>query len=57
MGTKKQKETETIVDKKIEKHPVLYIFSFIILIVIVVTFVGAPVASKMSGNGAKIVFW
>jgi len=56
MGTKKQKETETIVDKKIDKHPVLYVFSFIILIVIIVTFVGAPVASKMSGNGAKIVF-
>ncbi|MDX9801252.1 MAG: peptidylprolyl isomerase [Spirochaetia bacterium] len=55
MGTKKQKDTETIVDKKIDKHPVLYVFSFIILVIIVVTFVGAPIASNMSG-GTRIVF-
>ena len=37
------------------KHPFLYIFSFIILIIIVVTFVGGPLLSG-SGTGSNVVF-
>ncbi len=53
MGMKNKDENQ--VDRKINKHPVLYIFSAIILVIIVVTFIGAPIAGKMSG-GEKIVF-
>jgi len=54
MKTTKKTE-ETVVDKKIQKHPVIYVLSFIILIIIIVTFIGSPVASKM-GNAPRIVF-
>ena len=54
MKTNKKTE-ETIVDKKIQKHPLLYVFSFIILIIIVVTFIGSPVARNM-GGAPRIVF-
>ncbi len=55
MSNKKQIESDTIVDKKIDKHPILYVFSFIILVIIVVTFLGSPIAGKMSG-GTRITF-
>lgn len=55
MGTNKNTEKDTIVDKKIDKHPVLYVFSFIILVIIVVTFLGSPIAGKMS-DSTRIVF-
>ncbi len=53
MGMKKKDDNQ--VEKKINKHPVLYIFSAIILVIIIVTFVGAPIASNFSG-GQRIVF-
>ena len=37
------------------KHPFLYIFSFLILIIIVVTFIGGPLLSG-SGGRSSIVF-
>ena len=54
MKTNKKAE-ETIVDKKIQKHPVIYVLSFIILVIIIVTFIGSPVARKMGGV-TRIVF-
>jgi len=54
MKTTKKTE-ETIVDKKIQKHPVIYVLSFIILIIIIVTFIGSPVARNM-GGAPRIVF-
>ena len=50
-----KKNDENQVEKKRKQHPVLYIFSAIILIIIVVTFVGAPIAGQISG-GQKMVF-
>ena len=50
-----KKNDENQVEKKRKQHPVLYIFSAIILIIIVVTFVGAPIAGKISG-GQNMVF-
>ncbi len=46
---------ENQVDKKIRKHKVLYIFSVILLVVIIVTFVAAPIAGNF-GGGQRIVF-
>ena len=46
---------ENQVDKKIKQHPILYIFSAIILVIIVVTFIGAPIAGNFS-SGKRIVF-
>ena len=53
---KAQKNTgyKTEVDKKREKHPLLYIFSVILLVVIVVTFLGSPLASRLGGGGLPI---
>ncbi len=53
-------EAKTAVGVKKEKkhginHPLIYTFTVVILVVIVVTFVGAPVVSKMGGP-SKIVF-
>lgn len=42
-------------EKRKESHPALYIFSVVILVVIVVTFIGSPVAGRISGAGT-IVF-
>ena len=50
-----QKKDENQVDKKIHKHPVLYIFSAIILVIIIVTFIGAPIIGNI-GGGENIVF-
>ena len=50
-----KKNDENQVEKKIKQHPVLYIFSAIILVIIVVTFIGAPIAGNFSG-GQRMVF-
>ena len=42
-------------EKNFNKHPVLYIFSAVILVIIVVTFIGAPIAGNF-GGGQRIVF-
>lgn len=42
-------------EKKTFNRPFLYIFSVIILVIIVVTFVGTPVVGKMAGPG-RIIF-
>lgn len=42
-------------DDKRKSNPILYIFSFIILVIIVVTFVGTPVAGRI-GQTQKIIF-
>ena len=54
MGMKKKEENQ--VEKKINRHPVLYIFSAIILVIIIVTFVGAPIAGNFGGSGSRMVF-
>ena len=46
---------ENQVEKKIKQHPILYIFSAVILVIIIVTFIGAPIAGNFSG-GQRIVF-
>jgi len=43
------------IEKKRQSHPFLYIFSVIILVVILVTFVGGPALSRYAGRG-NIVF-
>lgn len=50
MAADKQKES-----KSPAKHPLMYAFSVFILLIIVVTFVGTPVASQM-GGGATLIF-
>ena len=54
MKTDKKTE-ETIVDKKRQRHPAIYAFTVIILVVIVVTFIGSPVAVNI-GGGERVVF-
>ena len=51
-----KKKEENQVEKKINRHPVLYIFSAIILVIIIVTFVGAPIAGNFGGSGSRMVF-
>lgn len=52
---KKGEAVSEVIEKKKEAHPLLYVFSIILLIVVVVTFVGSPVAGQLSGGGS-IVF-
>jgi len=52
---KKGESVSETLEKKKEAHPLLYVFSIILLIVVVVTFVGSPVARTLSGGG-PIVF-
>ncbi len=54
----KAKKGETVsqaIEKRKESHPLLYVFSVVVLVIIVVTFVGSPVAGRISGPGS-IVF-
>lgn len=51
---RKQQE-KTNVEKKMTRRPFLYLFSVIILVIIVVTFVGAPLLSNLAQQG-RIVF-
>lgn len=51
MPTKpKEYDKENAVDKKRKQHPFLWIFSVVILVIIVVTFVGAPVMTGLGGS-------
>lgn len=52
---KKEKKPETEVEKKRTTHPWLYAFSVVLLVVIVVTFVGSPMASRLGGS-QRIIF-
>jgi parvulin-like peptidyl-prolyl isomerase len=53
---RKDENKENVVEKKRERHPVLYALSVAILVVIVVTFVGTPAARGRLGPGHKIEF-
>jgi hypothetical protein len=57
MAAKKQRDIEEKQPKasQFNRHPALYIGSVIILVIVVVTFVGGPIASGAGGQG-KIVF-
>lgn len=51
------KKGETVADsieKKHESHPVLYGFSIVVLVIVVVTFIGSPVASKLQSMGSVV---
>ncbi len=50
-----KKKKETSADKKKQMHPFLYAFTIGILVLVVVTFIGLPVASKI-GKGNRLVF-
>jgi len=54
----KQRATEDTVtefDRKKRQNPILWIFSVVILVIIIITFIGVPVAGKM-GTGGRVVF-
>jgi parvulin-like peptidyl-prolyl isomerase len=53
--SKKKLQGEEKPKEKKKTNPLLYIFSFVILVIIVVTFVGTPIAGRM-GRQSKIVF-
>jgi parvulin-like peptidyl-prolyl isomerase len=53
---RKAEKPESIVEEKKIQHPFLYVFSVVILVIIVVTFIGVPVVNDMAGQGARIVF-
>jgi len=44
------------VDRKKKQHPFLWIFSISILVIIVVSFVGAPLIRGLGGSGNELVF-
>jgi hypothetical protein len=46
----KDYDKENAVEKKRKQHPFLWIFSVLILVIIVVTFVGAPIMSGLGGS-------
>ncbi len=52
---KRAKKPENIVEKKKESHPFLYAFSLAVLVLVVVTFIGLPLASKIGRTG-RLVF-
>ena len=47
-------ENSDILEKKRKSNPMMWVISIVILVVIVVTFVGAPVAGKISSNGSMV---
>jgi len=51
----KIEETRTEIEKKRQKHPVMYILSFLLLLIVIVTFVGVPVVSKMGGPNPSVI--
>ena len=54
---RKEADKENIVEKKRERHPIIYALSVAILVVIVVTFIGTPAArGGLRGAGGKIEF-
>ncbi len=50
----KKEQAKTNVEKKMTKRPFLYLFSVIILVIVVVTFVGAPLLSNLAQQGRMI---
>lgn len=50
------KHKENIVEEKQHKHPFLWVFSIAILVLIVVSFVGAPLLRGLLNKGGDIVF-
>ncbi len=52
---RKSEKPDNIVQEKKIKHPLLYLFSVIILVIIVVTFIGSPAIGGYGGGG-RIVF-
>ncbi len=55
LRARKEGSVAETLEKRHEMHPALYIFSVVILVVIVVTFVGSPVAGRLS-NYSSIPF-
>jgi peptidyl-prolyl cis-trans isomerase D len=55
MQAKKGETVSDAIEKRKTLHPFLYIFSIVVLVVIVVTFIGSPVAGRISGGG-NLVF-
>jgi peptidyl-prolyl cis-trans isomerase D len=55
LKNKKSESVAATIEKRKETHPLLYVFSILLLLIIVVTFVGSPVASRI-GGAASIVF-
>jgi len=54
MQAKKGETVADSIEKKHESHPVLYGFSIVVLIIIVVTFIGSPVAGKLQTMGSVV---
>ena len=56
-NSKKNKagDQKKAVEKRRKNQPFLYLFSFLLLVIIVVTFIGAPVVSRMA-SGGHIIF-
>jgi peptidyl-prolyl cis-trans isomerase D len=55
MRAKKGESVSATIEKRKTLHPFLYGFSIVVLVVIVVTFIGSPVAGRISGGG-NIIF-
>ncbi|MCK5154673.1 MAG: peptidylprolyl isomerase, partial [Spirochaetales bacterium] len=53
---KKHMQDLNSVDRKKKQHPFLWIFSFGILVIIVISFVGAPLLGGLGGSGNGLVF-
>ena len=57
-GKDKNKHMQELnsVDRKKKQHPFLWIFSITILVIIVISFVGAPLLQGFGSSGNKLVF-
>lgn len=53
---KKHMQDLNSVDRKKKQHPFLWIFSLGILVIIVISFVGAPLLGGIGGSGNELVF-
>jgi parvulin-like peptidyl-prolyl isomerase len=53
---KKGDSKENLAERKRSTQPLLYAFSVVILVVVVVTFIGLPAARGRAGGGRRIVF-
>ncbi len=54
--SKKHMQELNSVDRKKKQHPFLWIFSFSILVIIVISFVGAPLLGGLGGSSNELVF-
>ena len=50
------KKKENIVEEKQHKHPFLWVFSIAVLVLIVISFVGAPLVRGLLSGGRDVVF-